>query len=101
MVAPDVPPRTRTWRDIPPSPPLGVPLPPPSAPFGDGDGSNFQSRSRSKRGIKLVSIIVAVALVLGGGVAFLGGDNSPAVSTSTMPADDEVGEHREFFVRNA
>jgi len=89
--APDAPPRTRTWRDIPPSPPLGVPLPPPSARFGDGDGSDFQSRSGSKRGIKLVAIIVAAALVLGGAVAiFSGGDDSPAVSTSTTPADDET-----------
>lgn len=86
----DAPPRTRTWRDIPPSPPLGVPLPPPNAPFGDGDDSESQPRRGNKRGVKLVAIVVAVALVLGGAAAiFSGNDDSAADST---PSTTAVGE---------
>ncbi len=83
----DAPPRTRTWRDIPPSPPLGTPLPPPAAPFGDPDEPGaFPPRRRW--GVRIVALLVAVALLLGGAAAiFTGGSDTPAASSDTTVDD--------------
>lgn len=95
----DPPSRTRTWRDIPPSPPLGVPLPPPSGPFDDPadfTGGPSQGGSRGRWGVKVVAILVALALLVGGAAAiFAGGDDSAADSAAptTVAADakDDTG----------
>ena len=75
-------PRARTWRDIPPSPPLGVPLPPPSAGQTEPDaGAPVPKRSLRTR---IIAALVALAVVGGvTGVVISGGSSSP--STSTEP----------------
>ncbi len=54
-------PRSRTWRDIPPAPPLGSPLPPPT--HSSGAGVYVPEVPQSSRK-KLVGIVAGAALVL-------------------------------------
>ncbi|NDG66846.1 MAG: hypothetical protein EBY23_08045, partial [Actinobacteria bacterium] len=63
--SPDFPgeePRSRTWRDIPPAPPLGSPLPPPSHTSGAGV---HESAAPQKSRKKLVGIIAGAVLLIG------------------------------------
>lgn len=81
------PPRARTWRDIPPSPPLGVPLPPPTAAPDDPDSP----APRRRTGVRVVAVVVVLALIGGGAAAlFAGGDDPEATPTSTTVARDEA-----------
>ncbi|MEI8160623.1 MAG: trypsin-like peptidase domain-containing protein [Actinomycetes bacterium] len=76
--SPDFPgeePRSRTWRDIPPAPPLGSPLPPPSHTSGAGV---HESAAPQKSRKKLVGIIAGAVLLIGAVavVASQGGSDS-------------------------
>jgi S1-C subfamily serine protease len=54
-------PRSRTWRDIPPAPPLGSPLPPPTHTSGAGA---YEPVAPQKSRKKLVGIVAGAVLVL-------------------------------------
>ena len=78
----------RTWKDIPPAPPLGSTLPPPMAgsPYGAQPDDGASPRKRSKAVI-VVAVLVLVALVFGGFASLVGGDNE---SQADEPAADSV-----------
>mgnify|MGYP003332912037 CR=1 FL=1 len=77
--------RPRTWRDIPPSPPLGVPLPPPSA---QGASDDREVPGRPRRRVRVVAVLVVAVLALGAVSALLlvGGDSGDS-STATTSTD--------------
>ncbi|CAB5016523.1 unannotated protein [freshwater metagenome] len=68
-------PRSRTWRDIPPAPPLGSPLPPPSHISGAGVHEPAPTQKSRK---KLVGIIAGAVFLIGAVavVASQGGSDS-------------------------
>ena len=56
-------PRSRTWRDIPPAPPLGSPLPPPSHISGVGVHESVAPQKSRKKPVGIVA--AAVILIVG------------------------------------
>ena len=68
-------PRSRTWRDIPPAPPLGSPLPPPSHISGAGVHEPAPTQKSRKN---LVGIIAGAVFLIGSVavVASQGGSDS-------------------------
>ncbi|MBJ7461704.1 MAG: trypsin-like peptidase domain-containing protein [Ilumatobacteraceae bacterium] len=81
-------PRSRTWRDIPPAPPLGSPLPPPT--HSSGAGVYVPEVPHSSRK-KLVGIVAGAALVLAA-VAVLaaqGGNDSTDAEKATTTTSEE------------
>ena len=74
----------RTWRDIPPAPPLGSTLPPPLA--GNPFDLDPEPRSRKRPvGVVVAAIVVLLALVFGG-FAAVGGDSANDTSGVTDTA---------------
>jgi len=76
--SPDFPgeePRSRTWRDIPPAPPLGSPLPPPSHTNG---ATTYEPVAPQRSRKKPVGIVAAAVLLIVGILVFAaqGGTNS-------------------------
>ena len=68
--SPDFPgeePRSRTWRDIPPAPPLGSPLPPPSHTSG---ATTYEPVAPQRSRKKPVGIVAAAALLIVGILVF-------------------------------
>ena len=68
--SPDFPgeePRSRTWRDIPPAPPLGSPLPPPSHTSG---ATTYEPVAPQRSRKKPVGIVAAAVLLIVGILVF-------------------------------
>ena len=87
-------PQARTWKDIPPAPPLGSTLPPPpvaGSPFDLGAGEGAPRRRRSKT-LVVVAVVVLLALVFGGFASLSGGDDSRAdtPAVDSVPTTDQV-----------
>ena len=86
--SPQEEPRSRTWRDIPPAPPLGSPLPPPTHSSGAGVYTPEVPQSSRK---KLVGIVAGAALVLAA-VAVLaaqgGNDSTDAEKVTTTTSEE-------------
>ena len=88
--SPDFPgeePRSRTWRDIPPAPPLGSPLPPPSHTSGAGVHEPAAPQKSRK---KLVGIIAGAVFLIGAVavVASQGGSDSTDAETATSTSSE-------------
>ena len=88
--SPDFPneePRSRTWRDIPPAPPLGSPLPPPSHISGATTNEPVApQRSRKKLvGIIAGAVLLVVAILV---VAAQGGSNSTVADEVTSTTSE-------------
>ena len=80
--SPDFPgeePRSRTWRDIPPVPPLGSPLPPPSHTSG---ASTYEPVAPQRSRKKPVGIVAAAVLLIVGILVF-----AAQVGTSSSDAE--------------
>ena len=84
-------PRARTWRDIPPSPPLGVPLPPPSA----GQTDTHADAPAPKRSLRarIIAALVALAVPRVGAVGVV----DQVLDLVTHPAP--LGGHVQIIAR--
>ena len=88
--SPDFPseePRSRTWRDIPPAPPLGSPLPPPSHISGAGVHEPAPTQKSRK---KLMGIIAGAVFLIGAVavVASQGGSDSTDAEMATSTSSE-------------
>ena len=85
--SPSEEPRSRTWRDIPPAPPLGSPLPPPTH---LGGASAYEPLAPQKSRKKLVSAIAGAVLIVAA-VAVLavqgGNDSTDAEKATTTTSE--------------
>jgi S1-C subfamily serine protease len=80
----------RTWKDLPPTPPLGSTLPPPAVGSPFGSGVDEPSPRKRSKAVIVVAVLVLLALVFGGFSSLIGGDDSQADSPSvdsTQPND--------------
>ncbi len=67
-----------------------MPLPPPNAPLGEGSDSDTPARRGGRRGIKVVAVVVAVVLLLGGATAIFSGNGDSAADTA--PSTTSIAE---------
>ena len=82
--------RPRTWRDIPPVPPLGSPLPPPTVGAAQVWSDEPTRRSRPSLLMKIVAIISIVALAAGATAALWprnGSSDADAEVPTTAPGN--------------
>ncbi|MEI8322643.1 MAG: trypsin-like peptidase domain-containing protein [Actinomycetes bacterium] len=79
--------RSRTWRDIPPTPPLGSLLPPPTH-MGGAGAYEPEAPQRSRK--KLVSIVTGAVLLIAGVavIASRGGSNTTTTETITSTTSE-------------
>jgi S1-C subfamily serine protease len=91
-----VPNPPRTWKDLPPAPPLGSTLPPPVAgsPFDSGAGADEPSPRKRSKTVIVVAVVVLLALVFGGFASLTGGDDSQADSPTrdSVSTNDTAGD---------
>jgi putative serine protease PepD len=89
-----VPNPPRTWKDLPPAPPLGSALPPPVAGSPFDSGADEPSPRKRSKAVVVVAVVVLLALVFGGFASLTGGNDSQADSPTrdSVATNDTTGE---------